>query len=80
MFGIYKRTLKKYFNETLAVAHTFALQTVTSRTANNLFFHCGVPQVKKIEDEDEMFDAVVAAAVSAAAISSVAILNAVVNL
>ena len=79
MFGIYKRTLKKYFNETLAVAHTFALQTVTGRTANNFFFHCGVPQVKKIEDEDEMFDAVIAA-VSAAALSSVAILNAVTNI
>ena len=79
MFGIYKRTLKKYFNEPLAVAHTFALQTVTGRTANNFFFHCGVPQVTKIEDEDEMFDAVIAA-VSAAALSSVAILNVVTNI
>ena len=43
------------------------------------FFHCGVPQVKKIEDEDEMFDAVIAA-VSAAALSSVAILNVVTNI
>ena len=80
MFGIYKLTLKKYFNEKLSVAHTFALQTVTKRTANNFFFHCGVPGVKKTRGEDKMLDDVVDAAVAAAAISSVAILNAVINL
>ena len=38
MFGVYKRMLKKIYNEKLSVAHTFALQAVTRVTANNFFF------------------------------------------
>ena len=37
MFGVYKSALKRFYNEKLSVAHTFALQAVTSVTANNFF-------------------------------------------
>ena len=74
MFGIYKLGLKKYFYHKLSVAHTFSMQTVTRRTANNFYFHCGIPHVEKIVDDDEELEAMVSVVI-AAVTSSVAVIN-----
>ena len=70
MFGQYKVMLERFFNEQLSVAHTFALQSVTSVTANNYFYHRGIPGVKKLSGEDEDMKAIFAVVVAAAAAST----------
>ena len=52
-FNIYKRTLKKLHNVLWVDAHHMALDAVTSVHGNNFFYHCGVPGVNKLVDEDE---------------------------
>ena len=74
IFRVYKLMLKKIYNEQLSVAHTFALQAITCVTAN-IFFHCGIPQVKKLLDEDNDFEVVFTAVVAAMA-ASITIVNA----
>ena len=57
--------LKKYYNKKLSVAYTFALQTLTSQSAKPIFFHCGIPQVERIEDDDEELEVIVSVVISA---------------
>ena len=79
MFGQYKVMLKRFFNEKLSVAHTFALQSVTSVTVNNYFYHCGIPGVKNLSGEDEDMEATFAVVVAAVAAASTTIMTAAVN-
>ena len=51
------------------------MQTVTCQTANIFFFHCGIPHVEKIADDDEELEAMVSVVI-AAVTSSVAVVNA----
>ena len=71
--------LKRFFNEKLSVAHTFALQSVTSVTANNYLYHCGIPGVKKLSGEDEDMAAIFAVVVATAAAASTTIITAAAN-
>ena len=74
MFGVYKSALKRFVNEKLSVAHTFGLQAVTRDTANNFFFHCGIPLVQKLFVGVEDFEAV-STVVAAVVASSVTVVN-----
>ena len=52
---------------------------VTSVTANNYLYHCGIPGVKKLSGEDEDIVAFFAVVVATAAAASTTIITAAAN-